>query len=149
MVNIKIVRITPTAKIPAYAHSDDACFDIYSDSDIDIFPGETVKIKTGLRVEVPIGYKMSILPRSGLSYNTKLRIANSPGTIDPGYRGEVQILLQNTEQSSPYIRIPTSIRKGDRIAQGEVVPVYKANFIDAYELSETERGEGGFGSTGN
>lgn len=105
-------------------------------------PGAVVAIPTGLYVEVPYGYELQVRPRSGMSLTTKFRIANSPGTIDADYRGEVKIILENTSTDW------ASIAHGDRIAQLILAPVVKIEWYSETELSETERGAGGFGSTG-
>lgn len=99
-------------------------------------------VGTGLRVKVPEGYEMQIRPRSGLSVDTKLRVANSPGTIDNDYRGEVGVILYNAGNRAEQIEV------GDRIAQAVITPVVKVEMEEVDELEETERAEAGFGSTG-
>lgn len=107
-----------------------------------IGPGETKVISVGFKMELPLGYEMQIRPRSGNSLKTKLRVANSPGTIDSGYRGDVGVILENVGDK------PIIIFHGDRIAQGVVQEVPKVTLTKVKEVSETERGTGGFGSTG-
>lgn len=146
-IDIKIKKLSSDAAIPQYAKDGDAGFDLYSVIDnnygfITIKPYQTKLIKTGLSMEIPSGYEVQIRPRSGLSLKTKLRIANSPGTIDTGYRGEIGIIFDNISDE------PITIRHHERIAQGVLCKVPQANFILVNELSETERGEGGFGHTG-
>lgn len=104
-------------------------------------PGEIKMVGTGLKVEVPEGFEIQVRPRSGLAIDKSITVMNSPGTIDSDFRGEIMIILANFGNENFYIN------KGDRIAQGALCPVYKAMFVEA-ELSTTERGEGGFGSTG-
>lgn len=170
-MNVKIKRLHPEAIIPRYARHGDAGFDLYSTKDVIIEPGETRLIPTGLAFEIPTGYEMQIRPRSGISLKTKLRVANSPGTIDSGYRGEVKVIIDNLGPDDTYrggreiryarnidekgIRIDDYvsdgsyiIRKGDRIVQGVIVPVVRAEFEEVSELSETDRGSGGFGHSG-
>lgn len=115
----------------------------YSEGKIEIKPGQTVVIPTGLSVAIPDGYEMQIRPRSGLSAKTKIRLPNSPGTIDADYRGEIGIIIENTSSDSWF-----TIRHGDRIAQAVVAPVERAVNKEVYSLNDTSRGEGGYGSTG-
>jgi dUTP pyrophosphatase len=168
-VPVKIKRLHPDAVIPQYATPGAAGFDLVAVEDVIIAPGETAKVRTGLAFELPPGYELQIRPRSGISEKTKLRVSNAPGTVDEDFRGEVAVLIDNvtppTSYTKPYLygidgkvaikedneQFPLFtyiIRKGDRIAQGVLAPVYRAAFEVADELSETERGAGGFGSSG-
>ncbi|GAA4708582.1 dUTP diphosphatase [Brevibacillus fulvus] len=166
-VAVKVKTLHPDAAIPRYAKALDAGFDLVAVEDVIIAPGETAKIKTGLAFAIPDGYELQVRPRSGISAKTKLRISNSPGTIDAGYRGEVAILMDNiripsgaishecfdlSEQpiqvEQPVDRHAYLIRKGERIAQGVLCEVPLAMFEQVAELDETERGAGGFGSSG-
>lgn len=141
-VPVKVKKINELAIIPEYAHDGDTGFDLYSINCKELLPDETALISTGLKFEIPRGYGIAIRPRSGLSLKTGLRIANSPGTIDSVYRGELKIIVQNTSDRILHIDI------GQRIAQGVLEKVPKAEFIEVDELGDTERGEGGFGHTG-
>lgn len=139
---VKVKRVRKDAVIPQYATPGAAGFDLVAAEDVFLRGGETKLVPTGLSFEIPEGYEMQIRPRSGLSLKTGLRIANAPGTIDSDYRGEVKIIVENTSNTYHHIE------KGDRIAQGVIAPVMRAVFEEADDLSETDRGSGGFGSTG-
>lgn len=147
-MKIKIKKVHKDAAIPNYATNGSSGFDLHCIEKVVILPGETVLVKTGLIFEVPEGYELQIRPRSGLSLNTPLRISNSPGTIDSDYRGEVCVIIENTSNMHDKTGIVKVIEKGDRIAQGVICPVIRADFDVVESLSDTERGEGGFGSTG-
>lgn len=138
-VKIKNVGSQPN---PEYATSGSAGCDIRSNEDVVIFAYQTKLVHTGIHIKVPEGFECQVRPRSGLSLKTGLRVANSPGTIDSDYRGEVCIIVHNTSAYN------MSISKGDRIAQLVFCPVYQAKFIQVDELDKTDRGSGGFGSTG-
>lgn len=129
-------------QLPSYATVGSAGMDIVSNIDIIIEPFTTALIPTGLRVSIPMGFELQIRPRSGLSASTGIRVANSPGTIDSDYRGEIKVILENTKS------IAFGIRKGDRIAQAILCPYFKVKWESVESLDQTERGEGGFGSTG-
>ncbi|GAB4016770.1 MAG: dUTP diphosphatase [Bdellovibrio sp.] len=107
-----------------------------------IRPGERVLIPTGLSMEIPVGFEIQVRPRSGLSFKTGLLVCNSPGTIDSDYRGEVKVILGNFSDKREVIQ------HGDRIAQLVIAPVFQADYEEVQELSSTDRGAGGFGSTG-
>lgn len=144
-IDVKIVRLNENAIIPEYAHPTDAGADISSCEEIKIEPGETKLISTGLAVAIPDGYEIQIRPRSGLSVKTKLRIPNSPATIDSEYRGEIKVPIWNSGD------IPYVIDKGMKIAQMLIAPtpMIRWNEVNTIEeLGSTERGSGGFGSTG-
>lgn len=165
---IRVKKTHPEAVVPTYAHPGDSGFDLVAIEDVIIEPGQTVKVRTGLAFEIPSGYELQIRPRSGISFRTSLRISNSPATIDSNYRGEVAVLIENTAPISDFVYPMASdlddydieitggtvmagtylIRKGDRIAQGVICPVYHAEFTEVDDLGETERGDGGFGSSG-
>lgn len=141
-VKMNIKKLHPLAQTPAYETRDAAGFDLASVEDVVINPGETVLIPTGLAVQVDPNCELQIRPRSGMSLKTTARIANSPGTIDADYRGEVKIIMENIGDN------PLTINAGDRIAQGVVAPVFRVEFDEVEELDDTARGAGGFGSTG-
>lgn len=143
IINVK--KLAEDAIIPEYQTAGAAGFDFHALEDIDIYPGNTVLIRTGLAFEIPEGYELQVIPRSGVSLKTKLRVANSPGCIDSDYRGEVCIIVENISRHDS--RIPHTVRKHERIAQGKIVPIVRADFKQVNELSITKRGEGGFGST--
>lgn len=142
-LRVKIKKLSPEAVIPQYQTTGAAGFDFHAIEDMEINPRQTVLVKTGLSMEIPEGYELQVRPRSGMSLKTKMRVANSPGTIDSDYRGEICIIMEYIGMLGA---LPYQIKKGDRIAQGVICPVYQATFIED-ELSDTERGEGGFGST--
>lgn len=146
-MNVKIKKLHPDAVIPKYQTSGSAGFDLHALEDVDVYPGDTVIVKTGLSFQIPQGYEMQIRPRSGVSYKTKIRISNSPGTIDSDYIGEVGILVDNINFIGDK-RVPHPIKKGERIAQGVICPVIQVKFEEVEKLSQTERGSGGFGHTG-
>lgn len=142
-MQVRFTKLYPEAQIPAYARPGDAGADLTSIEDVLLHPGERRVVGTGLAVEIPEGYVGLTHPRSGLAARTGLTIVNAPGTIDSGYRGEIKIILLNsdTEQS-------VQIETGDRIAQLVIQPVVRAEFVEVDELTTTTRGEDGFGSTG-
>ena len=140
--SLKFKKLNPEAIVPSYATSGSAGFDFYCLEDTVIDQGKTVIIKTGLSVEIPQGYFMSIVPRSSTGLKTPLRQANSYGVIDSDYRGEIGLLFTNYDDK------PYKVTKGDRLAQGFILPVFQMTIVISDELSNTERGEGGFGSTG-
>jgi len=146
-MKVKIKKLHSDAIIPKYQTSGSAGFDIHAIQHTEVYPGETKILKTGLSFEIPEGYELQIVPRSGVSVKTKLRISNSPGTVDSDFRGEVGIIVDNVDFHSDK-RVPYIIKVGDRIAQGKITPVVQATFIEVNDLEETERGEAGFGSTG-
>ena len=147
-IPIDICKLHPDAVIPKYQNPGDSGFDFHALEDISINLGETKLVKTGLSFSIPKGFELQVRPRSGLSLKTPLRVANSPGTVDSSFRGEVCVIIHNTEQYPTGINEGQYlIKKGDRIAQGVICPVFKAKFVEVEELDETQRGEGGFGST--
>jgi dUTP pyrophosphatase len=142
-LTIKIRRIHRDAQLPHYAHGpeEDAGLDLRSVERVLLTPGEAVAVPTGLVIEVPPGYEAQVRPRSGLALKHAITIPNSPGTIDPGYRGEVKVILLNLGRSD------YEIQPGDRIAQMVVARYEAVEFLEA-EVAESRRGDGGFGSSG-
>jgi len=131
------------AGAPAYAHPGDAGADLVSTDDLTLQPGHRATVGTGVSIALPDGYVGLVVPRSGLAARHGITVVNSPGTVDAGYRGEIRVTLLNTDATEPY-----SISPGDRIAQLIVMPVTRARFIPVERLPGSQRGEGGFGSTG-
>ena len=131
--------------IPSYANPGDAGADLKASipMSVTLWPGQRKAIPTGLRVAIPEGYELQIRSRSGLSLNHGVIVANAPGTIDPGYRGEIKVILHNTDAHKPF-----TVEPGARIAQAVLAPVIQANFIPVSELDATPRGDNGFGSSG-
>ncbi|PFW52636.1 dUTP diphosphatase [Bacillus cereus] len=144
-LRVKIKRLKDV-ELPKYAKSGDAGFDLVAAEDAIIWPGETKVVPTGLAFEIPPGYELQVRPRSGMTRNTKLRVVL--GTVDSGYRGEVGVLVDNLESVKGKFMNSQLIEKGTRIAQGVIAPVVTANFVEVDELSDSERGSCGFGSTG-
>lgn len=164
-IQIPFVKCHPDAKMPEYAHPDDSGMDVYAVNDYVIHPGETKLIPTGIKVAVPNGYEIQIRPKSGRALKTKMRIANSIGTVDAGFRGELQVIIENIEPPIKDITydfddsgrpIITSILrgsdmtigKGEKFAQLVLMEVPKAVLFQVENLDDTERADGGFGSSG-
>lgn len=131
------------AVLPTRAHAGDAGLDLYSCEAAHIGPGERWSVGTGIAVEIPEGHAGLVLPRSGLARDHGVSLPNSPGLIDSGYRGEVRVLLLNTDPAETF-----RVKAGDRIAQLVVVPIALTEPVEAELLGETVRGDGGFGSSG-
>jgi dUTP pyrophosphatase len=129
--------------IPQYRHPGDAGLDLPSRIDIVIEPGERATVPTGLAVAIPHGYAGLVLPRSGLAARHGIGLVNSPGLIDSGYRGEVAVVLINTDKTQPF-----RISRGDRIAQLMIQKVEEVAVVAVEDIAESQRGAGGFGSTG-
>jgi dUTP pyrophosphatase len=140
---LPVLRLDPGLPLPAYAHPGDAGADLCAAADVDLPPGGRATVGTGIAIAVPDGYAAFVHPRSGLAARHGITLVNAPGTVDAGYRGEVRVVLLNTDPAEPF-----AVRRGDRIAQLVVQPVTRVSFLDAAELPSTPRGEGGFGSTG-
>ena len=140
---LPVRRLDPGLPLPAYAHPGDAGADLCAATEVVLPPGGRATVGTGIAVAVPDGYAAFVHPRSGLASRHGITLVNAPGTVDAGYRGEVKVVLLNTDLAEPF-----TVRRGDRIAQLVVQPVARARFLDSDELPPTPRGEGGFGSTG-
>lgn len=135
-------RIHPDAVLPAYAHKSDAGMDVRSVADLVIAPGKRALVPTGLVMLLPPGYEAQVRPRSGLALKHGVTVLNTPGTIDSGYRGEVGVILANFGDSD------FAVRKGDKIAQIVIAPVTQPDIVESDTVDSTDRGAGGFGSTG-
>jgi dUTP pyrophosphatase len=142
-VEIAVARLQSEAVLPTRAHEGDAGLDLYACEAAHIGPGERWSVGTGVAVEIPEGHAGLVLPRSGLAREHGIALVNSPGLIDAGYRGELRVLLLNTDPAETF-----RVAAGDRIAQLVLTPVAIAEPVESAELSESARGEGGFGSSG-
>jgi dUTP pyrophosphatase len=140
---LPVRRLDPGLPLPAYAHPGDAGADLCAATEVVLPPGGRATVGTGIAIAVPDGYAAFVHPRSGLASRHGITLVNAPGTVDAGYRGEVKVVLLNTDLTEPF-----TVRRGDRIAQLVVQPVTRARFLDSDELPPTPRGDGGFGSTG-
>jgi dUTP pyrophosphatase len=142
-MRIKVKRLRPDAFLPEYAHGpeEDAGMDLRALEDVVLAPGEPALASTGLAIELPPAYEAQVRPRSGLALKHAITLPNSPATIDPGYRGEIRVILLNLG------REPYHVRRGDRIAQ-LVIARYEPVEWEEGELNDTNRGAGGFGSSG-
>jgi dUTP pyrophosphatase len=143
MIELRIKMLDAGLPAPRYQHEGDAGLDLPSRVDVTLQPGERATVPTGIAVAIPRGYAGFVLPRSGLATRHGIALVNSPGLIDAGYRGEVAIVMINTDRLEVF-----HIKRGDRIAQLVIQQVVEATTIEVEELDETARGSGGFGSTG-
>lgn len=141
-VDILVRRLDPDVPLPSYAHPGDAGADVVTTSDVTLKPGERAIVGTGLAVALPEGYAAFVHPRSGLA-TRGVTIVNAPGTVDAGYRGEIMVILVNSDLSEP-----VALRRGDRIAQLVIQRVERAAFREVDDLPASVRGQGGHGSTG-
>ena len=143
-MDLRFQRLADDARLPAAAHPGDAGLDLHAAEPARVDPaGGRASVGTGLAVEIPPGYAGLVLPRSGLAAKRGIALVNAPGLIDSGYRGEIRVLLLNTDPGQPF-----DVAVGDRIAQLVIVPFVEADPVES-ELSQSERGEGGFGSSGS
>ena len=144
MTKILIKRLSKEVSLPKYETSGSSGMDLAAniDANINIDPGKTAIIPTGLALSIPKGFEIQIRPRSGLAAKQKISVLNTPGTIDADYRGEIKVILINLGQET------FKVEKGLRIAQMVVCPIVQAQLKEVDDLNETERGKGGFGSTG-
>lgn len=140
---LRVRRLDPAARLPARAHDDDAGYDLCALEDATLRPGERAMLRTGIAIELPAGHAGLVVPRSGLAARHGVAIVNAPGLIDAGYRGELKVLLLNTDRDDAF-----EITAGDRIAQLVVVAVATPPIVEAGVLAATARGEAGFGSSG-
>ncbi|MBA3834784.1 MAG: dUTP diphosphatase [Sphingomonas sp.] len=144
MIEIKLTRLPhgEGLPLPRYASEDAAGLDVTAAEELKLQPGQRHAVATGFAIEIPRGYEVQVRPRSGLAFKNGITCLNTPGTIDSDYRGEVKVILINLGQE------PFEVRRGERIAQLVPAPVLRADFVEVSELDSTERGSGGFGSTG-
>jgi len=142
-VEVLITRLDPDLQLPRYAKGGDAGADIASRIDITLAPGERALVPTGIAIALPDGYVALVHPRSGLAIKHGVTMVNAPGTVDAGYRGELQIILINHDKNES-----VSFKRGDRIAQLVIQKVERAEFVEVRDLPGSGRGAGGFGSTG-
>ena len=144
MTKILIKRLSKEVPLPKYETNGSSGMDLAANinANINIDPGKTAIIPTGLALSIPKGFEVQIRPRSGLAAKQKISVLNTPGTIDADYRGEIKVILINLGQE------PFKIEKGSRIAQMVVCPIVQAQLKEVDDLNQTERGKGGFGSTG-
>lgn len=140
---MRIQRLDPRARVPTRAHAGDAGYDLYAVEAAELSPGERAAVGTGVAVEVPDGHAGLVLPRSGTAARHGISVVNAPGLIDSGYRGEVRVLLLNTDRHEAF-----SVAPGDRIAQLVLVRVETPALEEVASLTASDRGEGGFGSSG-
>ena len=140
---MRFTRLSDAARAPTRAHDGDAGLDLYAAEGAMLAPGERASVGTGIAVEIPEGRAGLVLPRSGLAAKHGISVVNAPGLIDSGYRGEVRVLLLNTDRSAPF-----TVEPGDRIAQLLLVTFDAAEPEEADSLEESVRGSGGFGSSG-
>jgi dUTP pyrophosphatase len=141
-LRVLVRRLDPTLPLPTYARQDDAGLDLRAAETTTLEPGARALVPTGLAVVIPSGYAGFVLPRSGLALRHGLTLLNAPGLIDAGYRGEIKVLLINHDRAS------VTVARGERIAQLILQPIERADLIEVHELPPTDRGAGGFGSTG-
>jgi dUTP pyrophosphatase len=142
-MELRIAKLKDEATVPTRAHAGDAGLDLYSCEAAHLGPGERWSVGTGVAVEIPAGHAGLVLPRSGLARDRGIALVNSPGLIDSGYRGEVRVLLLNTDPAETF-----RIAPGDRIAQLLIAPIAFADPVEVETLTESARGDGGFGSSG-
>ena len=145
-MKIRIKKLHPDAVIPKYQTSGAAAFDLVALEDTTFFLGETKLVRTGLAIDTGPGYQLEVRDRSSMALKTPMRVANSPGTVDSDYRGEVCVIM--TMVTNNYGDIGYVIKKGDRMAQGAVMPAILADIEVVDYLSDSSRGQNGFGSTG-
>jgi dUTP pyrophosphatase len=142
-VRLAVRRLDPEAILPVRAYEGDAGLDLHAAEAAELGPGERASVGTGIAVEIPDGHAGLVLPRSGLAAKHGIALVNAPGLIDAGYRGEVRVLLLNTDRDAPF-----RIAPGDRIAQLLIVAHTAPPVVEVEELEDSERGDGGFGSSG-
>jgi dUTP pyrophosphatase len=142
VIELPILRLREDARLPEQAYAGDAGLDLATCERVEIGPGERAVVPTGLAVAIPEGYAGFVQPRSGLAARQGISVVNSPGLIDSGYRGEIRVVLLNTDTTHTFVAEP-----GDRVAQLVVLPIPGLEVVEVDELPETERGVRGFGSS--
>lgn len=142
-MELSVAKLKAEAKLPTRAHASDAGLDLYACEAAHIGPGERWSVGTGVAVEIPDGHAGLVLPRSGLAKRHGITLVNSPGLIDSGYRGELRVLLLNTDPAEVF-----RVAHGDRIAQLVISPIALAEPVEVEALADSARGDGGFGSSG-
>ena len=142
-MELRVAKLKDEATVPTRAHEGDAGLDLYACEPAHLGPGERWSVGTGVAVEIPVGHAGLVLPRSGLARDHGIALVNSPGLIDAGYRGEVRVLLLNTDPAETF-----RIESGERIAQLVVGPIAIADPVEVEALGDSARGDGGFGSSG-
>lgn len=144
MSRLRVRRVDDRATVPTRAYPGDAGLDLYALEEATLAPGERASLRTGIAVEIPEGHAGLVLPRSGLAVRHGIALVNAPGLIDAGYRGELQVLLLNTDRHAPF-----AVAAGERIAQLVLVRVNTPEVVEVDALALSERGAGGFGSSGS
>lgn len=142
-MRLAVRRIDPAAKLPQRTHKGDAGFDLHAVESVTLAPGERASVRTGIAVEIPERHAGLVLPRSGLALRHGIALVNAPGLIDAGYRGEIVVLLLNTDRSDTF-----NVAVGDRIAQLVVTRYEAPDVVEVEELADSDRAQGGFGSSG-
>jgi dUTP pyrophosphatase len=143
VASLRVQRLHQGAALPERAHDDDAGYDLRALEGVMLAPGQRAMVRTGIAIELPAGHAGLVLPRSGLAARHGIALVNAPGLVDAGYRGELKVLLLNTDREAAF-----EVTAGDRIAQLVVVAVATPEIVEADALAATVRGEGGFGSSG-
>ena len=142
-MKLSVLRLDPELPLPAYAHSGDAGLDLIASESVTLAPGERAAVPTGIALAIEEGFAGFVLPRSGRALKEGLGVANAPGLIDSGYRGEIKVVVVNLDPNDKI-----EILRGDKIAQLVIQPVTEAVIVEVDELPGSDRGQGGFGSTG-
>ena len=141
-MQLKVKKLTPTAKLPNYAHATDSGMDLYADESVVIQPGHHELVQTGIAIALPPNTEAQVRPKSGIALKTAVTVLNTPGTVDEGFRGEIGVILINLGDESYHVE------KGKKIAQMVIVPVLRPEIVVVDDLDDSDRGVGGFGSTG-
>lgn len=143
-MSLRVARLDARARLPTRAYPGDAGLDLYALDGAELAPGERATVRTGVAIEIPAGHAGLVLPRSGLAARYGIALVNAPGLIDAGYRGELKVLLLNTDREEPF-----TISAGDRVAQLMLVSVQLPRVVEVDALAVSKRSIGGFGSSGS